>query len=81
MLGYSALIQSFLDCISYFTKYSTVKVENQETTNIISDKKDLKKASNLAEQIIIIANKYQSFMTRRDQRKFKSLIKKFNKVN
>ena len=81
MLGLSAIIKSFLDCISQFAKYGQAKIENQETTTIIEDKENLEKARNIAEQIIEIAQKYKSSMSKRDQRKLKSLIKKFNKVN
>ena len=58
MIGFSALLQSLLDCISQFAKYGQAKVENQEATSIISDKNDLEKAGNIAEQIIEIAQKY-----------------------
>ena len=81
MLGFSALIQSLLDCASQFAKYGQAKVEHQETTDIISDKKDLEKAGNIAEQIIEIAQKYKSSMSKRDQRRLKSLVKRFNKVD
>ena len=81
MIGFSALLQSLLDCASQFAKYSQAKVEHQETTNIIADKNDLEKAGNIAEQIIEIAQKYKSCMSKRDQRKLKSLIKRFNKVD
>lgn len=81
MLGLSAIIKSFLDCISQFAKYGQIKIENQETTAIIEDKENLEKAGNIAEQIIEIAQKYKSSMSKRDQRKLKSLIKKFNKVD
>lgn len=81
MLGFSALLQSLTDCISQIVKYSQIKVERQETTNIIADKNNLEKAGNIAEQIIEIAQKYKSSMSKRDQRKLKSLIKKFNKVD
>lgn len=81
MLGLSAIIKSFLDCISQIAKYGQVKIENQETTAIIEDKENLEKAGNIAEQIIEIAQKYKSSMSKRDQRKLKSLIKKFNKVD
>ena len=53
----------------------------QRTTTIIEDKENLEKAGNIAEQIIEIAQKYKSSMSKRDQRKLKSLIKKFNKVD
>ena len=39
------------------------------------------KIGNIAEQIIEIAQKYKSCMSKRDQRKLKSLIKRFNKVD
>ncbi|HIZ28883.1 MAG TPA: hypothetical protein H9673_06815 [Candidatus Adamsella sp.] len=81
MLGLSAIIKSFFDCISQFAKYGQAKIENQETTTIIEDKENLEKARNIAEQIIEIAQKYKSSMSKRDQRKLKSLIKKFNKVD
>ena len=81
MLGLSAIIKSFLDCISQIAKYGQVKIENQETTAIIEDKENLEKAGNIAEQIIEITQKYKSSMSKRDQRKLKSLIKKFNKVD
>ena len=81
MLGFSALLQSLADCISQLARYGQVRIENQETTNIIADKTDLEKAGNIAEQIIEIAQKYKSYMSKRDQRKLKSLIKRFNKVD
>ncbi len=81
MLGFSALLQSLLDCISQVAKYGQAKVEHQETTDLLSDKSDLKKAGNIAEEIIEIAQKYKSSMSKRDQRKLKSLIKRFNKVD
>ena len=81
MLGFSALLQSLADCISQLARYGQVRIENQETTNIIADKTDLEKAGNIAEQIIEIAQKYKSSMSKRDQRKLKSLIKRFNKVD
>lgn len=81
MLGFSALLQSLADCISQLARYGQAKVEHQETTDIISDKKDLEKAGNIAEQIIEIVQKYRSSMSKRDQRRLKSLVKRFNKVD
>ena len=81
MLGFSALLQSLADCISQLARYGQVRIENQETTNIIADKTDLEKAGNIAEQIIEIAQKYKSSMSKRDQRRLKSLVKRFNKVD
>lgn len=81
MLGFSAMLKSMFDCISQFARYGQAKVENQETTLIIKDKEDLEKAGNYAEQIIEIALKYKSSMSKRDQRKLKSLVKRFNKLD
>ena len=49
MLGFSALLQSLADCISQLARYGQVRIENQETTNIIADKTGLEKAGNIAE--------------------------------
>ena len=81
MFGFSALGKAFFDCISTLINYKTVSVENQETTSIVGDKKDLKKATNIAEQIIEITRKYESSMSKKDRRRFKSLAKRFNKVD
>ena len=81
MFGYSAFFQSLLECIQQITKYKTKKIEKQESTDIITDKKDLKKAGNIAEQIIEITLNYKSLMSKKDQRKIESLVKKFNKVD
>ena len=79
MFGYTVFFQSLLDCVKQFTKYKTTKLEKQESSDIITNKNKLKKAGNIAEEIIEISNKYKSVMTAADKRKLNSLIKKFNK--
>ena len=81
MQGISSLVQSLFDCISQYMRYGQVKIENQETAAIIQDKEDLKKAGNIAEEIIEIARKYESLMSGKDRRKLKRLIKRFNKAD
>ena len=81
MLGFSTLLQSLANCISHIAKYGKARVEHQKETELIADKKDLEKAGNIAEQIIEIAQKYKSSMSKRDQRRLKSLVKRFNKVD
>ena len=80
-MWFSAMIKSLCDCISQIARYGQTKIENQEASSIIQDKEDLEKAGNYAEQIIEIAQKYKSSMSKKDQRKLISLIKKFNKVD
>lgn len=79
MLGIQVTIKALLDCLTQFFSYKKVKTENQDETEIIDDKRDLKKAADIAEQIIEISLRYQSSMPRSDRNKLNSLIKHFNK--
>ena len=79
MFGVQVTIKALLDCLTQFFSYKKVKTENQDETEIIDDKRDLKKAADTAEQIIQIALKYQNGMSRFDRNKLNSLIKRFNK--
>lgn len=79
MLGIQATIQALLNCLSQFFNYKSVKSEHQDEAEIIDNKKDLKKAADIAEQIIQISLKYQSKMSKFDKHKLNSLIKQFNK--
>lgn len=79
MFGIQATVQALLNCLTQFFNYKKVKTENQDETEIIDEKRDLKKAADIAEQIIQIATKYQNSMSRFDKRKLNSLIKQFNK--
>ena len=81
MFGYSIFFQSLLDCVQQIINYKTKKIEKQESIDILTDKKDLKKAGNIAEQIIEIRLNYKFLMSKKDQRKIESLVKKFNKVD
>ncbi len=81
MFGYSIFFQSLLDCVQQIINYKTKKIEKQESIDILTDKKDLKKAGNIAEQIIEITLNYKFLMSKKDQRKIESLVKKFNKVD
>ena len=79
MLGIQATVQALLNCLTQFFNYKKVKTENQDATEIIDDKRDLKKASDISEKIIQIALKYQDSMSKLDRLKLNSLIKQFNK--
>lgn len=81
VFGFSALGKAFLDCISKLINYQTVSIEHQETTTLVGDKKNLKKAVNFAEQIIEIAKKYEPLMSKSDKKKLKKLTEKFNKTD
>lgn len=79
MFGIQTTVKALLDCLTQFFNYKRVKTENQDATEIIDDKRDLKKAADISEQIIQIALKYQNQMSKSDIRKLNSLIKQFNK--
>lgn len=79
MLGIQATVQALLNCLTQFFSYKKVKTENQDETEIIDDKRDLKKASDISEKIIQIALKYQDSMSKLDRLKLNSLVKQFNK--
>lgn len=79
MLGIQVTIQAMLNCLTQFFSYKKVKTENQDEAEIIDDKRNLKKAADIAEQIIQISLRYQSSMSRSDRNKLNSLIKRFNK--
>ena len=65
---------------SIFNYFSTVK-EKQSETEIIKDKKDYKKATNIAEKIIDIAQQYKADMTFAHRLKFVRLVQAFKKYN
>ncbi|MBS4760279.1 MAG: hypothetical protein KHX03_06240 [Clostridium sp.] len=78
---YSALIKAIADMFSKFFELKAVQTENLSTTEIIEDKKDYKKATNIAEKIIAITNKYKKQMTFADRMRFAHLCESFYKHN
>ena len=55
---YSALITSLSNLFARLFEWKTTKTQHQSETEIIKDKKDYKKATNIAEKIIDIAQQY-----------------------
>ena len=60
---YSALITSLSNLFARLFEWKTTKTQHQSETEIIKDKKDYKKATNIAEKIIDIAQQYKADMT------------------
>ena len=81
MFNFTGLFKSFFDYLNSLFHYKKTALEKQDITEIICDKKNLKKAGNIAEQIIDIAKKYEDSMSKYDRQRLKILIKKFNKVD
>lgn len=78
---YTALITTIGNMFAKLFELKTKQVENQSTTEVIDDKKDYKKATNIAERIITISQKYKTEMTFADRLNFSHLVQKFQKYN
>lgn len=77
----STLIISFNKLISNFFDFKAKSVENKATLEVIEEKKDYKKATNITEKIINICTKYKKVMTFADRLKFSHLVQDFQKHN
>lgn len=77
----SAAVKAFFDSISKIVQMYETKLTNQTTTEVVKDKKLLKKASNITEEILEITDKYIDKFDEKDQKRYKKLQKKFLKVN
>ncbi len=78
---YSALITAISNMVAKFFEFRTTGIENQLQTGVIEDKKDYKKATDIAEKIIDIAQNYKSDMTFAHRLKFVHLVNDFRKYN
>lgn len=81
MTGIGAAIKAVFDSLSCFFSFATTKEEHQSESEVIKDRKKLQVASDVAEDILILAVKYKKCMTPKDQRELLRLIKKFKKNN
>ena len=77
----SAAISSLSNMFSKFFELKTVENQNLPTTEIIDDKRDFKKALNVAEKIINLVQKYKSKMTFSDRLRFAHLSESFFRHN
>ena len=75
------LISSLGNIFANLCEYKTTELKTKPNTEIIKDKKNYKKATNIAEKIINISNKYKNYMNSSDKRKLANLIKIFQKYN
>lgn len=79
MINFS--IAAICNLFSKLFDFQTVKTEHQAETEIIEDKDRLEEALNIAEDILLLAVRYKSSMSKKDQKQLLKLIKKFKKVN
>lgn len=74
-------IKAFFDSISKIMNVYETKIKNQTTTEVVKDKRALKKATDITEEILELTDKYCETFEKRDLRKYEKLKKKFLKVN
>lgn len=78
------MLQLFTETITALEKmletYKT-SLEEQTTTEVVKEKKSLKKASDITEQILDIVDNYKHLFTEKDLKKYTKLRSKFLKVN
>ena len=77
----SAAIQSFCEMVKSFFGYRQTDIEHKPTTTIIKDKKDLKKATNYAEKIFEITDKYTKYFNKTDLKHYENWKRQFAKFN
>ena len=75
------LISALGNLFANIFEYKTTELKTKPNIEIIKDKKNYKKATNIAEKIINISNKYKNYMNSSDKRKLANLIKIFEKYN
>ena len=80
-LPYETAIKSIGDFFKSIFDFAKTSKEHQSETEIIKDKRDYKEATNIAEKIIDIAQKYKTEMTFADRLKFYRLLEKFQEHN
>lgn len=69
--------ESALDALKSVFDFATTAKENQSETEIIKEKRDLKKATNIAEYAFKLIFKYYTSMSESDQKKLKTLYDDF----
>ena len=77
----STAITAFCEMVKEFFGFKSTDIVHKPTTEIVKEKKSLKKATNYTEQIFLIVDKYTNHFSALDLRKYNALKKKFMKNN
>lgn len=80
-MGITAAITAFCEMVKSFFGFKQTDIINKPTTELVKERKALKKASNYTEQIIEIVDKYVDTFSFSDKRKYNSLKRRFLKNN
>lgn len=74
-------IKAFFDSVTEALRMYEAKLDHQTTTEVVKDKKALKEASNITEEILLIVDNYTYVFSEKDLHRYNKLKKKFLKVN
>lgn len=74
-------IQSFFNMGEKIADTSKSIIEHRAESDIIKDKHNYKKATDIAEGVIILSTKYLEYFNKRDKKLFEHLVRQFNKYN
>lgn len=74
----SPIIEIIGETITSLFNYFAKSKEQQCETQIVKDKKRLKRATNIAQQIFQITDRYTDNLNQQDYRKYKKLRKSFD---
>lgn len=72
-------VKSVSEAFTSLFNWLRTNKEEQSQTQLIKDKKRLKDATNLAEEIFAITDNYKDFFADEDTENYNKLRKKFNK--
>ena len=76
-----AAITAALEVVKSFLGFKTEEIKLKPTLEVVKDKKDLKKASNITEEIIQLVDPYSETFDKSDLKKYQKLKKEFLKHN
>lgn len=76
-----AAITAFFEMCKQALNVSQISIEHTLDRTVVKDKKNLKKACDVAEKLILLTDKYKNFMTENDLKKYNNYKLKFFKFN
>ena len=76
-----AAITAFFEMVKQAFSTHQSGIEHTLERTVVKDKKDLKKACDQAEKLILLTDRYKNFMTEADLKKYNNIKQKFFKFN
>jgi hypothetical protein len=74
-------IKAFFNLVSAYFKFAKAGKEHAAEISTVKDRKALKKATDIAEKIMSITDRYSEGFSKQDLKKYEKLKEQFKKVN